>query len=137
MTVTKAQLNTIKDYDTRNALLGVYAELDNLHQVTGTAFNNPVNQVQGPASAPPSAPSVSASGANGIITVSITPPGQSLNKQLFYQVSYSSQSNFTSSVTTLTPSQATSVVLPMPGAKVYVRVRASYDQTNWGAYAFA
>lgn len=137
MTVTKAQLNKIKDYDTRNAMLGVYDELDNLHQTTGTSFNNPVNQVQKPASAPPAAPSVSASGANGIITVSITPPSQSINKQLFYETSYSSQSNFTSNLTTLTPSQATSVVLPMPGAKVYVRVRASYDQVTWGSYAYA
>jgi hypothetical protein len=135
--LTKSAINQIKDYDTRNMLEGVYNELDALHQAQGTSFLTPVNNQQKAASAAPSAPSLSVSGANGSFTWTITPPSQSINKSLFYELSYSPLTNFSASVTTLPPTNATTGVIPSPGMTAYFRVRASYDQKNWSSYAYS
>lgn len=137
MAVSKAQINKIADFDLRTTLLGIYDEVDSLHQATGTAFLSPVNNTQKPASAAPAAPGISVAGSNGVFVASITPPPQSINKQLWYELSYSPQSNFTQGVTTMEPSAATSVVIPAPGVSACFRVRASYDQSNWSSYAYA
>ena len=134
MQLTKARINAIKDYDTRNLLLGMYEELDALHKATGTNFLQPVNSVQKPASAPPPTASLSVAGANGTYTASITNPQQGINKQLWHELSYSPSGNFSSDVTTLPPTAATQITVPAPGANVHWRIRSSYDQQNWNSY---
>lgn len=137
MALSKAQINSISNFDLRTVLLGLYDAQDQANQALGINFPQASNNSLNPASAPPSAPSVTATGANGTISVTITPPTQSLNKALFYELSYSTQSNFTSGVTTQPPTNSTFTTIPMPGSKVYVRVRASYDSKNWSGYAYA
>ena len=135
--LSKSQINGISDFNLRTILLSVYDQLDLHNQATGTNFILPTNSPQRPASAPPPAPGISVTGANGIFTVAITPAPQSINKNLYYEISYSPKSNFTGGVTVLAPSTATSVVIPSPGLTVYFRARASYDQHNWSTYADA
>jgi hypothetical protein len=137
MTLSRAQITTVKPFDVRTVLLAMYDEIDSLHQATGTTFVTPVNNTQGANYAPPSPPGISLTGANGTFTYQITPPSQSLNKAIFYEISFSAQSNFTSGVTTLPVSSSTQGSVAAPGTTANFRVRASYDQTNWSAYASA
>jgi len=118
-------------------MMGVYDEVDSLKQATGTNFLRPVNNSQQPASAPPPAPRFSVSGANGVFNWTVTPPTQSINKTLYYELSYSAVSNFTSGVTTQPATTATSGNIHSPGTTAYFRIRASYDQKNWSSYAYA
>ncbi len=136
MALNKAQVQAIKDVDIRNALLGMYDELDSLHQATGTNFLNPVNNSQSGASAPPPQASLSVVGSNGAFSGSITNPSQSINKTLWHEVSYSTSSSFSSGVTTLPLTTATNFQVSAPGQNVYFRLRSSYDKKNWNSYTF-
>lgn len=135
--LSRSQINGIKDFSLRTVLLALYDQQDATNQAIGQNWLEPVNSQQKPASAAPAAPTISVTGSNGIFTVSLTPPSQSANKQVYFEVSYSPKSNFSESVTTMQPTQATSVLVHEPGATYYFRCRCSYDRTNWSAYSYA
>ena len=135
--LSKSQINGIKDYNLRTVLLSVYDQLDLHNQATGTNFIMPTNSPQKPASIPPSPPSITVSGANGIYTASVKAAPESVNKTIYFEVSYSTKANFTENVTTMAPTTATSVVIPSPGSTFYFRVRSSYNQSTWSNYAYA
>jgi hypothetical protein len=134
--ISRAQINGIKDFDTRTILLGMYDQLDAHNQALGIPLLTPVNSKTGPASAPPPSASILATGANGTIGVAISNPPQSINKTIWHEVSYSDQSNFTSGVTTLKPTTSLNLQLPMPGSAPFIRIRSSYDQQNWNSYTY-
>jgi hypothetical protein len=137
--LSKSQINAIPDFGLRTVLLSVFDNISTLHQANGTSDpGSPVNTTQKPASQPPAQPSMTVTGANGTFVWQVTPPTQSVNKAIYYELSYStSKANFSEDVTTLPPTNATSGVIPSPGTTAYFRVRASYDRTNWSGYAYA
>jgi hypothetical protein len=118
-------------------LLGIYAQLEVHNNATGTNFVEPTNSPQQPSSQPPAAPSISVGGANGLFAVTIDKPAQSINKVIYYEISYSSVSSFVGPTTTLPPTTNRYVTIPAPGVTAHFRARASYDQTNWSGYAYA
>jgi hypothetical protein len=69
-----------------------------------------------------------------VYSLSITNPAQSINKTLYHEISYSPSSNFTSDVTTLPITTATSLQVPDPGANVTFRIRSSHDKSNWNQH---
>jgi hypothetical protein len=137
MAINKAQINVIKDLNTRNVVQGLYDEIDSLHQTTGTNFLSPANNTQKPASAPPSPGSIAVSGANGNFVATLTPPTQSINKVIYHETSYSPKANFSESVTTMPVTSSPSLVIPSPGTTAYFRARWSYDGVNWSSYSYA
>jgi hypothetical protein len=136
MAISKARIQTIPDYDTRQMMQEMYAEIVSIRQTTGTNQLTPVNNQQKPATAPPSAPGISVTGANGAFAYTLTPPSSSINKTLYYQLQYSAQSNFTSGNTTIS-TQAVNGNIPAPGVSAYFQARCSYDQSNWSSWASA
>jgi hypothetical protein len=137
MALSLSQINAIKDFGLRTVLLGMYKQLDLHNQVTGTNFVEPTNSPQEPAGIPPSAPSISVAGTNGVFSVTIAAPSQSVNKIIYYEISYSPKSNFVGPGTVLPPTTNRFVTIPAPGLTVYFRARASYDQHNWSEYSYA
>lgn len=137
MAISLARINAIKDYDSRMLFLELHAEVVSLRATTGTNQLTPVNNQQGPATAPPAAPGISVSGVNGAFAGSMTPPSQSINKTIWYQVQYSSQSNFTQGTTTLPNSTSPQFNVAAPGVSAFFRARCSYDQNNWSAWQTA
>ena len=135
MAISRAQINAIKDFGLRTILLGMFEQLLVVGQALGINLLQPTNSPQQPSSLPPAAPSISVSGANGIFTVTIDKPEQSINKVIYYEISYSSVSSFVGPTTTLPPTTNRFVTIPAHGVTAYFRVRASYDQTDWSAYA--
>lgn len=132
--LSRSQINGIKDFSLRTIMLSVYDQLDMHNQVTGTNFLEPTNSPQSPASAPPPNAALSVSGANGVFTIAVTNPKQSLNKAIYHEISYSNKSNFTSGVTTLPVSTSTHLTEQIEGVSLWWRIRSSYDQSNWNAY---
>lgn len=122
--------------DMQTVMLAIYDQLDLNNQALGTNFLSPVNSQQKPASAPPPQASFTVSGANGAFNGQITNPPQAANKTLYHEVSFSSSSNFTTSITVLPVSTATSFNYANPGAAVFWRLRSSYDQQNWNSYTY-
>jgi hypothetical protein len=137
MAISRSQINAIKDFGLRTILLGMLDQHLVVGQALGINVLEPTNSPQQPASAPPAVPTVSVSGSNGIFTVAIEAPKESINKTVYYEVSYSVKSNFTGPVTTLPPTTSRFATIPSPGTTAYFRARASYDQHNWSAYAYA
>ena len=84
--------------------------------------------------APPPA-TLAVTGANGAFTITIANPRQASPAPLWHEISYSPVANFTSDVTTLPATQATSLTVNAPGATAYFRLRSSYNQTVWNNYA--
>jgi hypothetical protein len=83
---------------------------------------------------PPQA-TLSVTGANGAFSIGITNPKLSTPATLWHEVSYSPVASFASNVTTLAPTQATSINVNSPGATVYFRIRSSYNQSVWNNYS--
>lgn len=136
MAISKSRIQNIADYDTRTMLQEMYDEIVSIRAVTGTNQLTPVNNTQKPATAAPSAPGVSVTGANGAFTYSLSPPSSSINRTIYYQLRYSAQSNFTQGVTTLSTQQVQGNI-PAPGVSAFFQARCSYDQTNWSSWASA
>ena len=136
MALSKAQINAIRDFGLRTVLLGIYAQLEVHNNQLGSNFIEPTNSPQEPSSAPPPLASLMVSGANGIFTVAITNPTQSINKTLYHELSYSTIASFVggSGVTTLPVSTSTHQTVAQPNLTVFWRLRSSYDQSNWNAY---
>lgn len=112
-------------------------QFDLLNAATGNNMLAPTNSPQQPSAPPPPQASLSVAGANGNFTASITPAPMNVSTTLYHEVSYSPVKSFTSGVTTLPPSTATSVTVPAPGSTMYFRVRSSADQNNWNNYSVA
>ena len=85
---------------------------------------------------PPQA-SIAVSGANAAFTVTITNPALNPPAILWHEISYSTVKGFTSGVTTLEPTTATSVVLNLPNENFFFRVRSSYNKQVWNQYNLA
>jgi hypothetical protein len=90
---------------------------------------------------PPTGVGFAVAGANGAFQASITnPTGPTAQGQsLWHEISFSPLKSFTGnpSPTVLPPTQATSVTIPAPGETHFLRVRSSYDLTNWSPYQLA
>lgn len=110
-------------------------------QTMGTAIGvsqlYPTSGTQKAGSTPPPAATVSATGANGNISVGITNPVLPVNSNIWHEVSYSTVKNFSTGVTTMPPTLSTSIAIPAPGQQLFVRVRSSFNQKNWNSYQLA
>ncbi len=120
--------------DLRTLLLQYNSQFELHNQATGTKWVNPTSGVQKPSTTPPPAASATAAGANGTIALQITNPAQAAKATIYHEVSYSTVKNFSQNVTTLPPSQASSVVIPAPGQTPFIRVRSSYDCSTWNSH---
>ncbi len=136
MALSKAQINSIKDFTLRTILLGMYSQHEVVNNTLGINFVEPTNSPQQPSSAPPPLATFTVSGANGAFNIAITNPSQSINKTLYHELSYSSQASFVggSGVTVLPVSTATKQTAAAPGVTAFWRLRSSYDQSNWNSY---
>lgn len=88
---------------------------------------------------PPAGVTMSVAGANGAYTVTIVnPPASGGSGQApWHEVSYSPLKSFSAQVTTLEPSQSTSVAVSLPGQTLFFRRRSSWDRNTWSAYQLA
>ena len=94
--------------------------------------------VKANSSAAPTGVSIQVSGSNGAYTLALKSSNPSSSTtNLLFEVSYSTVKGFTSGVTTLEPSSATSVTLNLPNSTYYFRARATYDRVNFSPYAMA
>src|ERR1700732_4386417 len=132
--ISRAQINALKDYDLRTILLSMYDQHLVIGGALGISLLSPTNSPQKPATVPPPFAAFTITGANGVFFIKITNAVQSINKQVYHELSYATASNFSSMVTILPVSTATHQNLPAPGLSVYWRLRSSYDQANWNAY---
>ena len=136
MAISRSQINAIKDFGVRTAMLGILDQLNVLGQAQGIAILEPTNSPQQASRAPPPLATLTVSGANGAFNIEILNPAQSVNKTIYHELSYSSQASFVggSGVTTLPVSTATKLTVPAPGVTAFWRIRSSYDQNNWNRY---
>lgn len=127
-----------KNYDLRNVLLGLLDNDTHLATVAGTNLGQPAgnNGSLNPISQPPGVPGISVTGANGSFVITLTAPSGAKGT-VFYEVSLSTASNFTTGVTTLPLTSSTQTTYPAPGGTYYWRVRATYDKTTFSAYGSA
>jgi hypothetical protein len=117
--------------DTRTLFQGWSGQIAQLTKATGVTQGQTAQNA-----APPPQASISAVGSNASYAVTITPPaGQ--NAQLWHEVSYSTVKGFTSDVTTLPATTATSMVLNLPNQNLFFRVRSSFNKTVWNSYTLA
>lgn len=116
----------------------VAAQLQALSVGTGVQLLEPTSggKAQTPNTPKPGVASLEVTGANGAYNIAITPPAQTIKAALYYEVSYSTTSNF-SNATSLPLTPSTSFTYAAPGATLFWRVRASYDQVNFGSYTTA
>jgi hypothetical protein len=77
------------------------------------------------------------SGANGVFTASMTGSSGTQGQTVWFQIQYSTVSSFTTNVTVMPTTSATSVTISSPGQTLFFRMRASFDQTNWSPWQMA
>ena len=87
-------------------------------------------------SAPPSGVGFQVAGANGSYTATIRNPSGG-SGTIYHEVSYSPLKSFTSGVTVMSPTTATSVAVQDPGSSYFFRIRSSFDLVNWSGYTLA
>lgn len=117
--------------------LVIKPQLDLLNTATGNNMLAPTNSPQKPYSPPPPAAKLTVTGENGAFALTIDLPKLSVSAQIWNEVSYSAVKGFSSQVTTMAPTTATSIVIPAPGQTMFFRLRSSYDKANWNAYVLA
>lgn len=103
---------------------------------TGVQLLEPTSgaQPQTPVTPTPPQVQISVTGANGAYTIAITPPPQTISATLYYEVSFSTSSNFGNpTILPLTPS--TGFTYNAPGTNLFWRVRASFDKVHSGAFS--
>ena len=112
MAISQSQINSIKDFTLRTILIGMLKQHIVVGNALGISVLEPTNSPQEPASAPPPLAAFTVSGANGAFDIEITNPSQSINKTIYHELSYSSQTSFVggSGVTTPTTSQPKSLL---------------------------
>lgn len=84
----------------------------------------------------PSGISMRVTGSNGVYTIAIDNGNQN-NRTVWHEISYSTSKIFTSNVTVMPVTTATSLTVNDAGATYYFRRRSSFDQVNWSAYTLA
>lgn len=112
------------------------AQLIALAKGTGVQILEPTSggKPQTPVIQPPAQATLIVTGANGAYNISITPAPTTIAAALYFEVSYSTASNFgNATILPLTP--ATSFTYNAPGTTLYWRVRATYDKVHFGAYS--
>lgn len=134
MSISRQQIQNVKDFTLRSILLAFYDQHDVHNQVTGTNWLKPTNSPQQPASKPPAQGSLSVEGANGIFSIVVTNPSESINKTLYIEISYCDQVGFRNGVVVLPVTTAQRQNYPYPGVTKFFRARWSYDQNNWSGY---
>jgi hypothetical protein len=92
---------------------------------------------QAGSSAPPAGVVFSASGGNGVITISITDPSTAKPNTIWHEISYGPLVSFTKNVTTLPATTNTALTIPASGQSLFVRLRSSFDKKTWSAYQLA
>lgn len=120
----------------RVVLNAISAQLSALSVGTGVQLLEPTSggRAQTPVTSLPAAASLSVSGANGIFTLAIGNATQTIASTPYHEVSYSTSANFGNAVA-LPVSSSTSLTVPLPGVTYFWRIRSSYDQKNFNAYA--
>lgn len=134
--LTKAQIESAargNQADTLTVLQAMHAQLENLQAATGISALKSTNGGQ-TAQTVPAAPSFTATGANGSVALTITPPALGVPAAVYYEVSYSASQTFSTGVTVMPTSSATTVNISVPGQTLFFRVRASLDQKTWSTY---
>jgi len=114
-----------------------FAELASIHAAQGTNFLKATNTTPNPITQPPGIATLTVTGANGSYTIQIQNATQKNNATVYHQLSYSTQSDFSSGVTTLPNSVNPQQIIALPGTNLYWRLRSSFDQNNWNAYTFS
>lgn len=114
--------------DLRTLLQNLVLNDQTLATSTGTQFGQSAQNV-----APPAQAGFAVSGANGAYTATIANPA-GVVASLWHEVSYSTVKGFTSNVTTLPATQATSVTLNLPGQSLFFRLRSSTNRQTWNDY---
>lgn len=133
--LSESQINNIKDFNLRTIMLSVLANLTTLHEASGTNDpGRPTNSPQQPPSAPPAFGSLSVSGKNGVFSIVVTNPRESVNKTIYIELSYCDQVGFRSGIVILPVTTAQRQNYPYPGVTKFWRARWSYDQNNWSGY---
>lgn len=89
-----------------------------------------------PSAAAPAGTSIRVTGANGVFSIEVGDGNQN-GRQVWKEISYSTVKGFTSNVTILPLTTATSTTLNAPGATYFFRMRTSFDQVNWSGYELA
>jgi hypothetical protein len=112
--------------DARNLFQGWSAQIA---KVSGTVGVTQGSDQQN--AAPPPQGSIAVEGSNGTFTVTITPPKLTQPATLWNRVSYSTVKGFTSGVTVLEPTTATSIVLNLPGRTLFFRLESSFNKQVW------
>lgn len=120
--------------DFRSLMGGIISQVQ--HVTPGQNWIRP-GGVQAGSAAAPAGVTIAVTGANGGIAVAITNPGGQGNQNIWHEVSYSTLKSFTQSVTTLPPTQGTSVSLSLPGTSYFYRLRSSFDLQSWSGYQLA
>jgi hypothetical protein len=115
----------------------IFNELKSIHAAQGTNFLKSTNTTPNPITQPPGLATFTVAGANGSYTLQIQNAAQTNNATVYHQVSYSAQSDFSSGVTTLPIATTPQMIVALPGTTLYWRLRSSFDQNNWNAYAFS
>lgn len=112
--------------DHRVLLQNILDNIAQIQQVQGTPAKGTISKSN--ISAPPQG-AIAASGANGNFSLAITPAPTNPPAAQWHQVSYSPVKGFTSKITTLDPTTATQINLPLPGATYFFRLRSSFNKT--------
>lgn len=108
-------------------------------QGTGVQLLEPTSggRQQTPMVGTPPQATLAVTGANGVFSILITPPTQTVAATLYHEVSYATSPSFAAGVTTLPLTPSTGFTLPIPQATYYWRVRSTYDRKNFNAYRLA
>lgn len=112
--------------DARNFFQGLSSQIATLSKTTGVTQG----QNSGNAAAPPQG-SIAVSGANAAYTVTVTPPALSQPAVLWHRISYSPVKGFTSGVTAMQPTTATSATLNLPEGNYFFRLESSFNKQIW------
>lgn len=83
--------------------------------------------------ATPTGVSIAVQGANGSFTVNLTNPANAAGRTVWHRVSYSTTRGFSTGVTVLPVTSATSVNVPLPGQTLFFQVESSFDQVSWSS----
>jgi hypothetical protein len=128
------------DKEAMRVLLNAFSyQLEALAQGTGVQLLEPTSggKQQTPVVGVPPQATLAVTGENGVFSISITPPAQTIAATLYHEVSYATSPSFAAGATTLPLTPATSFTLAIPGTTYYWRVRSTYNRKNFNAYRLA
>lgn len=119
----------------RQVLTAMYEQFGAIAQAGGPALLEPTSGGAALAQTvqTPPVPTLVVTGANGIFNIAITPASAPFGQTQFYEVSYSTTSNF-GNATALPLTPGTNFTFAGPGHTFYWRIRATYNKSNFSAY---